>query len=354
MIRDEDDFLMTVEELSALAAGFSAGPGPLSLLPPGEPSLEDRKAAAAGLKKLSPQERESLQKSVLTLANPESAAHFHHAVSDQAVTRSVLAWPQNGLGDEIVCVTRLGKNRRISLRSAWEVGSVLSRTLAAGQGLKEQNFGCRLTSLAVLALLGIFDQLQYARLYSMLVHASPLDSAAPDEVFQRLAESELEDFRWILPFLEKTLPSGALTSISVEEVRSALAELAKAGLLEAVDAGGSLYQLTGSGQFAADAAFHNLSRAAVCTSRVRPDGMVGYDCMLFLRGPAGLFFYNITGAEGAVLALSQPALEELLETIFSRSKPATPKPATLHPAGAQKSDSPPPPPEKLIRKNPPK
>lgn len=349
MIRDETDFLMTVEELSAFAASFSASPGPLSLLPQGEPPIEEKKLAAAALKKLAPQERGDLEKAVHALANPDWAARLHHAVADETITRSVLAWPKDGQEDEIVCVTRLGKNRRISLRSAWEVSSIIGRILAGGLGLREQNFGCRISSPAVFSLLGFFDQLQHARLYSMLAHASPIDSVTPAEVFQRLAESELEDFRWVIPFFEKVLPTGALTSISKEDVQTTLAELAKAGLLEAVDEKGALYQLTGSGQFAADAVFHNLSRAAICFSQLLPDGQAGYEAVLFLRGPAGLFLYDISGAEGVALTLTQPALEEMLENLFTRNnnppRPSAPK----TPAGAQRPENLPPP-EKLIRK----
>ncbi|MHC1781830.1 MAG: hypothetical protein AB9891_03520 [Anaerolineaceae bacterium] len=243
-------------------------------------------------------------------------------------------------------MTRLGNNRRISLRSPWELASVLTRLLAGGSGLRDGNFGCRFSSQAAMSLLGVFDQLQHARLYSMLAHASPVDSAAPSEVFQRLAESELEDFRWVLPFFEKVLPSGALTAITKKEVADAMAELTRAGLLEAVDANGSLYQLTGSGQFAADAVFHNLSRAAICLSSVRPDGIAGYEAMLFLRGPAGLFLVDISGVEGAALTLSQADLAELLQNLFTRSNTAR-SPGLAKAAVTPQAGGFPPPPETL-------
>ncbi|MHC1781829.1 MAG: hypothetical protein AB9891_03515 [Anaerolineaceae bacterium] len=70
MIRDEGDFLMTMGELAALAGNFSARPGPLSLLPAEESSLDDRKTAAAALKKLSAKDQEGLKTAVFALADP--------------------------------------------------------------------------------------------------------------------------------------------------------------------------------------------------------------------------------------------------------------------------------------------
>jgi hypothetical protein len=353
MKQDAGDFLLSVGELAALGRSFGVLRGPLSLLPTDEPTMEDMKNAAASLKKLPGEVQADLKIAVLTLSDPGQVARFHHAVADESITRSLLAWPVgNSLegGNEVTCVSRLGNNRRISLRSPWELVSILTRLLAADSKLRDMNFGAKLSSQAVLTLLGIFDQLQRARLYSMLVHASPVDSVSPAEIHQLLAESEVEDFRWVLPFVEKVLPTGLVAAITGKEVSSALVELASGSLIEAVDKSGSLYQLTDNGLFGADAVFHNLSRAAICVSSLRPDGAAGYEMLVFLRGPAALFLYDASGSDGMVMTVTPKQLEDLLLNLFSAQAlqaPPPPEQLAVHIKAPAKGAKLPPPPETL-------
>lgn len=353
MKQDEGDFLLSIGELAALGRSFGVHPGPLSLLPSDEPTIEDKKNAAASLKRLPADIQTQLKNAVLALADPGRVARFHHAVADESITRSLLAWPAKEDpkdGGIIICVSRLGNNRRISLRSPWELVSILSRLLAADSKLRDMNFDAKLSSHAVLTLLGIFDQLQRARLYSMLVHASPVDSVSPAEIHQLLAESEVEDFRWVLPFVEKVLPGGAVTAITKEEVSSALTELANSHLIEAVDDTGSLYQLTDNGLFGADAVFHNLSRAAICLSSLRPDGVTGYEMLLFLRGPAALFLYDASGSDGFAMTVTPKQLDDLLLNLFSplnRKEPPPPEQLAVPSKAPARGVKLPPPPETL-------
>jgi hypothetical protein len=348
MIRDEGDFLLPPGELSALQKIFSVEQNSLSLLPTEEPSMDDMKVAAAAVKQLTPAEQAAMKRAVQALAAPVRTARFHHAVADESITRSVLAWPTEN-SPELVGVVRVGNNRRVALRSPGELSASQSRLLAANDGLRDQNFAIKISSLAAITLLAVFDQLQHARMYSMLAHASPVDSVAPAEIFERLAEVEIEDFRWVLPFMEKVMPSGALTAITKEEIQSALVELANGGLLEAVDENATLYQLTGNGAFAADAVFHNLSRAAICTCQIRPDGVVGYETLLFLRGPSALFLYALGGQEGAVVTLTAQELESTLQEVFgaeAKKPPAAGGGATVarpSPTVMKKGNIPPPP-----------
>jgi len=353
MIRDEGDFLLPSGEFSALRKIFAAERNTISLLPPEEPSLDDMKLASAAVKQLTPEELAEIKRAIQALAAPDRAARFHHAVADESITRSVLAWP-SGKTSEIAGVTRLGNNRRVTLRAPWELSTSLACLLAADERLRDQNFAVKIPTQAAIALLVIFDQLQHARLYSMMTHASPIDSFAPGEIFQRLAEAEVEDFRWVLPFMEKVMPSGALTSITKEEIQTAFSQLSKSGLIEAVDENATLYQLTGNGAFAADAVFHNLSRAAICICHTRPDGVVGYETLLFLRGPSALFLYALSGLEGVVLTLSASELNNTLQEVFGlagqKLPPVGADATVVRPSQPviKTSNTIPPPPEKML------
>lgn len=344
---EEDDFLIALDDLAALADSLGAQANALCLIPPG-PGEPRRAEAAAAFHALSPDQQLRLAVAIGILRAPSKMAHWHHTIADETVSRAVLAW-STSVEETIVGLAGTVDPRRITFWTHASLKASISKLLAVGDGLSNDEIGCKLSTHAVVVFLGALDQMKATRLHGMLTHCAPEATFSREEIMERLREAGSEDFRWPLLFVEKLVPGQLVTSLTDQEVATALGELLRAGWIEAASEGRSArYELSTGGKVIADSVLHEVSKVALGVTEPQADGQLGRDIVLLVRSTYYLFLFAMAGQAGAIAALDQ---DELAATLHLALRPATPPPAAPAPVAttapaAQAAAAPPPLPSK--------
>ena len=289
---EEADVILDETELAGLAALLRPLSGRLALIAPATLEGDHQASLSAEVRALPSEARSQLQWLVNTLAFPVRIANLHFSVADERVSRQVMAWAASP-AEGPAFLARNGDLWRAGTRSDFQVKTLIREVLAAGDMLRRESLSLAISTPAVLTLLGVLDHLRYARLYSQLLHQEPVESFAPAEVLTRIQAAKTEDFRWPLLLVEKLMPVDFTTAFTESEVVDGLAELTEAELVEPLDDSGRalLYALTAEGRVIADAVLHDVSKLALSLSECGPDGQVGHDVMLFIRGGMSLFLF---------------------------------------------------------------
>ncbi|QOY91334.1 GYF domain-containing protein [Paludibaculum fermentans] len=325
---EEEDFLIALDDLAALADSLDARANPLSLIPPG-PGGNRTTAAAAAFQALSPEAQVRLAVAIAILRAPAKMAHWHHSIADETVSRSVLAW-STSVDDSIVGLAGTVDPRRITFWTQASVTASISKMLAAGSSLSNDEIGCKLSTPAVVVFLAVLGQMQAARLHGMLTHCAPAATFSREEILERLRDAASEDFRWPLLFVEKLIPGQLVTSLTDHEVASALGELMRAGLVEtAAESRIPRYELTTGGKVLADGVLHEVSKVALGVTEPQADGQLGRDIVLLVRSTYHLFLFAMAGQTGAIAALDQ---DELAASLHFALRPPSPPPIVREPA----------------------
>jgi hypothetical protein len=344
MNRDNGDFLLSIEELPALAELAGARSNPLSLIPRQDKPYAQLESLTAQFKQLDATEQRHVGVALAILRAPAKIAIIHHTIADESISRGQLAW-SHSLPDSIVALANSGDTRRLSYWSESGISASLKKILAADQPLSDDEIGCKLSPPAVITFLAVLDHLRYARLYSILTHGLPTTSFSPAEVVDRLASASQEDFRWPLLFLEKVTPGGMVSSLTEPEVSAALQELIAARLIEPVveTEQSRRYELLETGKIICDGVLHDVSKVAICISELNSAGQACFDIMLLVRSSFHLFMFAMAGNTGAVAALDNNEFDEILHNLLSLRAPEQPvQPAPQEPAVAEDTRQAPP------------
>jgi hypothetical protein len=312
IVIDGEDYLLAAGDLSTLADLIGAGSNALALLPAGDTAADRRDRLGKEYAQLEEAHRQRLAIALGVLRAPAKIAYLHHTIADETVSRGMLAWSAS-VPDQIVALARVGGVRRISFRKAASLRASITRILAAEQKIDDDGVGCKLPSTAVLVFLAVLDQLRAVRLYSMLNHTEPSTMFSPGEVLERLAGATAEDFRWPLNFTDKVLP-GLAAALTADDVSTAFQDLIHANLIEPVleTERAKRYDLTATGRVICDGVLHDVSKVALSLCDRHPDGRYGHDLALWIRGAFHLFLFAMAGQEGAICAVNNADLEELL------------------------------------------
>jgi hypothetical protein len=306
---ENQDFLLTLSNLSALADGLGAKANSLSLIPSDATSDGQRAQALVEFRQLDSVTQERLTIALGTLCAPAKTANLHHTIADESISRAVLAW-STSLPDVIVAVAGTTDPRRISFWSEQSMTSSVRTILAADARLRDDEMARRVTTPAALVFLAALDQVRAVRFYSMLTHAAPLAMFSQAEILDRLKDAASEDFRWPLAFAEKLLPRGVVGSFSAIEVNAALNELVSTGLIEAVAPG--RYEMSDLGKIICDGVVHDVSKVALGVTQPRPDGELGHDVVLLIRSSFHLFMIALAGQEAVIAAVTSEELAAVL------------------------------------------
>ena len=312
IVIDGEDYLLAAGDLSTLADQIGARSNALALLPAGDTAADRMARLGKEYAQLEDAHRQRLAIALGVLRAPAKIAYLHHTIADETVSRGMLAWSIS-VPDQIVALARVGGVRRISFRKASSLRASIARILAAEQKIEDDGIGCKLPSTAVLTFLAVLDQLRAVRLYSMLNHTEPSTMFSPGEVMERLAEATAEDFRWPLNFTDKVLP-GLAAALTADDVSTAFQALIHANLIEPVleTERAKRYDLTATGRVIYDGVLHDVSKVALSLCDRHPDGQYGHDLALWIRGAFHLFLFAIAGQNGAICAVNNADLEDLL------------------------------------------
>ncbi len=327
---EEEDFLVALDDLAALADSLGARANALSLIPPG-PGGHRTAEAVAAFQGLSPEAQVRLAVAIAILRAPAKMAHWHCSIADETVSRSVLAW-STSVQDSIVGLAGSLDPRRITFWTQASVKASICKMLAAGSGLSNDEIGCKLSTQGVVVFLAVLDQMRAARLHGMLAHCAPAATFSREELLDRLRDAASEDFRWPLLFIEKLIPGQLVTSLTDHEVASALGELMRAGLVEpASESRSPRYELTTGGKVLADGVLHEVSKVALGVTETQADGQLGRDIVLLVRSTYHLFLFAMAGQAGAIAALDQ---DELAASLHFALRPPSPPPSVPVPTPA--------------------
>ena len=309
---DGEDYLLADGDLSALADLIGARPNTLALVPAAGPAANGNARLGAEFAQLDAEHRQRLAIAIGVLRAPAKIAYLHHTIADETVSRGMLAWSAS-VPDRIVALARAGGVRRISYWKASSLRASITRILAAEQKISDYEIGCKLPSTAVLTFLAILDQLRAVRLYSMLNHTEPSTMFSPGEILERLAGAAREDFRWPLNFTDKVLP-GLAAALTPDDVSTAFRDLMQAHLIEPVVETDRTkrYDLTDIGKVICDGVLHDVGKVALSLCDHHPDGQYGHDLTLWIRGAFHLFLFAMAGQQGAICAVNNAELEDLL------------------------------------------
>ncbi|MBN9661080.1 MAG: DUF4339 domain-containing protein [Acidobacteria bacterium] len=336
---EEEDFLIALDDLAALADSLGARANALSLIPPGQGGPRTAEAAAA-FHALSPELQVRLAVAVGILRAPSKMAHWHHTIADETVSRAVLAW-STSVEESIVGLAGTVDPRRITFWTPASVKASISKMLAAGCSLSNDEIGCKLSTHAVIVFLAALDQLRATRLHGMLTHSAPEATFSRDEILERLRDAASEDFRWPLLFVEKLIPGQLVTSLTSQEVDAALGELQRAGLVEAASEGRvARFELSTGGKVIADSVLHEVSKVALGVTEPQAGGQLGRDIVLLVRSTYYLFLFAMAGQAGAIAALDQ---DELAATLHFALRQPIPPPVAEEPVSTPAQPAAPPP-----------
>jgi hypothetical protein len=271
-------------------------------------------------------QRQVLERALGVLASPRKMVRLHTVQGGEVVARAVLATRHDfGAWTTLAASGNVG---RVSLRSEAELRLLVQRTLAADDSLRGDRLGLSLSTPAALAFLAAADQLRRAGLIALVRHEEVPDIFSPQEVAARLQESDVEDFRWVLPFLEKLLPLPVKEMAVAKDPIPALAELTQCGLVAPFDesAPPKLFELTEAGSFVAAGIRHEASRACLGVTALHEDDVTGHDAYLFVRSPYNLFMIHLSGPVAGLSTVLAGDLDLALQVALEPPPAPKPKP----------------------------
>ncbi|NCC75855.1 MAG: hypothetical protein EOM08_05415 [Clostridia bacterium] len=316
----QDEWIITFAEMDAIIEKAGLQRGSLDVLPP----LVTASGLTAPLTDGQEQQplsegenhRQLLEACLSVLANPKRVVRLHYTVADSTISRSILATSDVLPG---IWVSLAGSTDpfRLSLRSDPELRFLVHDILAAETAVHPTQIGCDFSTAAALVLLAALDQARRSWLVSLLRHLEPVSLFSLQDIKDRLAESAIEDFRWVLPLVEKLLPIPVRELFVSEDPRSALLELVEAGLIEPVNEEATVYDWTEAGRVLADGDRQAASRLVLSQSFHLPEGEIAHDVVSLIRTPLDLFLFLMSGAEASMSTLLPGDLAALLEQIFA-------------------------------------
>jgi hypothetical protein len=116
-----------------------------------------------------------------------------------------------------------------------------------------------------------------------------------------------------LNFTDKVLP-GLAAALTPDDVSTAFRDLMQAHLIEPVVETDRTkrYDLTDIGKVICDGVLHDVGKVALSLCDHHPDGQYGHDLTLWIRGAFHLFLFAMAGQQGAICAVNNAELEDLL------------------------------------------
>jgi hypothetical protein len=324
MRTDQGEWILTEEEMAAVAAAFGLRNGALGVLPEKLPTAKFAEDTVRAFGALERPFQALAERCLKTLGDPQKLVRFHNTVTDDRVGRCLLAWHPD-LGGAWGSLAKSGDLWRVSLRSETELRFLVADALSADDSLRPDRISVSLSTPEALALLAAFDHIRRARLISLLNHTEPVALFSAEDVQARLAEASVEDFRWTLPFLARLLPLPIGDLAVTKDPRPALLALERAGLLERLGTSGErvLCELTNAGAFL-EAGFRESSARAALSVTVPLQGGVGHDVFLLVRSVFDLFFVSLSGGDAALSTILAGDLDEISKNIFAPPPPLPP------------------------------
>ncbi|RQD72755.1 MAG: DUF4339 domain-containing protein [Candidatus Syntrophonatronum acetioxidans] len=314
MKSDNGEWITNPEELAAYFEQTGKKRGQLDILPKSSDAVPESRIKK-DRQTMDPDQLRLLDKCLEVLASPDRVLQINYNIADARVSRSFMATSKE-MPAVWVTLSGSGESRRVSFRSEPELRHLIIDVLAADSTTRPTRIGCDLSTEGALAFLAILDQYRRSWFVAMLRHLEPISFFTLQDVKERLADSNAEDFRWSLPFIDKVLPI-TVTEMSVtKDPRQALLELIEAGLIEPVDEQANTFELTEAAQTLAEGDRQAASRLVLSRTFPVSDDEVAHDVLFFVRTPFELFLLLMSGANASLSTLLPGDLNLLLDQII--------------------------------------
>jgi hypothetical protein len=309
---------LTPNELAALIQDLGVNRNQLSLLPREEEQLADDQAILEPFFKMKKEDQQLFTEAIHVLAAPLQVAKLHYSIGSQAISRLMLSWPNNS--SVIASLSNVKGGYVLKSGASDDLKQMINTVLGVESKIFNCNIRMEFTAQATIVLLAVMEYFRFAWYQSMLMHAQPSITFTEQDLLTRLAETEVEDFRWPLAFFAKITPADLLTQIDEDPLRESLQELIGAELIVKNDEEESsvavLYTLTEKGHFICDRVLQDISKVALVVCGLSDNGDISYDASLLLRDDLYLWLFNISGNEGAVMNIDGETLEKLLQLLL--------------------------------------
>jgi len=308
------EWITNPEELAAYFGQTGKKRGLLDILPKSSNAMPESEVKK-DRQNMDPDQLRLLDKCLGVLASPDRVLQMRYNIADARVSRSFMATSKE-MPAVWVTLSGSGESRLVSFRSEPELRHLILDVLAADSTIRPTRIGCDLTTEGALAFLAILDQYRRSWLISMLHHLEPISFFTQKDVEERLADSDMEDFRWSLPFTDKVLPVPVKKMSVTTNSRQALLDLIEAGLIEPVDEEANTFELTEAALTLAEGDRQAASRLVLSRTFPISDDEVAHDVLVFVRTPFELLLVLMSGVNASISTLLPGDLNLLLDQII--------------------------------------
>ena len=317
---DTKTLKLSVAEINALRLRLKLTPNDLSMIPRLVSEDGDAIVDMQAFSNLATDQQSIFLDLIRTLCNPESSILWNETVSDLTFSRNAAAWV-SAIPDRWAVITIAGDDIWLRSRSTSEICQSFIQFLAVHPGLARHNFHLAGSTSAAITSLAALDQSMLLNLHSKLTHTKPASTFSAKELLKRIEESDKEDFRWPLLFLEELIPVNLKTLLQPSQLNTSLAELTQAGLLVSIPdddkkPNNDLFMFTQAGEILEQGFLHETAKVGIRVSSLSENGEIIHEVLLLLRDPFSLWLMDLTGSEGAILDLGEMECKQIIGKIF--------------------------------------
>lgn len=322
-LADTNTLKLSVAEINALRLRLQLSPNDLSIIPQLVSEDGDAIVDMQAFSNLATDQQSIFLDLIRTLCNPESSILWNETVSDLTFSRNAAAWVSS-LPDRWAVITIVGDDIWLRARSASELCQSFYQFLAVHPGLMRHNFHLAGSTSVAITALAALDQAMLLNLLSKLTHTKPASAFSLKELMKRIEESDKEDFRWPLLFLEKLIPVDLRALLQPAQLNISLGELIEAGLLVSIPddekkANNDLFMFSQAGEILEQGFLHETAKLGIKVSSLSESGETIHEVLLLLRDPFSLWLMDLTGSEGAILDIGEMEFKQIIGKLFKDS-----------------------------------
>lgn len=317
MIENKTQWSFTGQELSFHMEVLGMERGQFCLIP--ETSEGESKISQDQIvenrSEMAPEDLRLLDMCIGILTDPDSLLSLHINLGDGALSRLSLASVQTSPG-MWVGLRHEEEGYRILLHGDSELKEELIHSLVAQIPLGETQIGCDLSTPAALTFLGVLDQYKRSHIFSMLNNAEPISIFTKEDIERHLSTSDINDFRWLLPFTDKLMPLRINQLEVSENAKDALAELVALKIIENLDEESRTFDLEPITLSIAQGYRQNISVAGIGRTAKLARGELVHDVFVLIRTLGDLILMVLSGGEASLVGINGEELQNLLDSLL--------------------------------------
>lgn len=317
-MQEKNKWIFSAQQLAFYMEELAVKESRLSLIPQLSEELteKDRERLDKEKEKWAKEDLSLLESCLRILASPDTLLQAHINLVDSIILRLALAH-QSASPGLWVALAPEKEAYRLVIQGDSELKFSLIDSLGAGEGLGKLQMAGDLSTPAALAFLAILDQYKKSHLLSMLNHLQPLSVFSKTDVQDWIKGAGVEDFRWLIPLVDKLVPLDLSELGLASDASSALKELVGYGFIDQLDEEGNLFDLGKVALTLGEGYQKKLSAAVIGRTVKGKDENLAHDVFLLIRMPDDLLLCSLSGQEASLVAIHPEELQNLLDALLS-------------------------------------